>query len=243
MPAPGDPGITHAALAGREAESAALADAVRHLVELCTTTVAPAEETLAAARTLRSVADALQRHVPDPPLPKQLTAPAEGDTDLAGRMPFDVVVGRHNPLALPLDLSFDPPKSLLSGSFGRPYEGPPGCVHGAVLAASFDIALAAANFIAGHPGPTAKLEISYRRPTALYEPCLFEGWVESRTDDRLRTVGRLIQRGRVTVEAAGDFVLLDLAQIARMAERARSGAVGAATGDGPASSRNGGPAT
>ncbi|MDX6429509.1 MAG: hypothetical protein QOE54_1875 [Streptosporangiaceae bacterium] len=39
---------------------------------------------------------------------------------------------------------------------------------------------------------------------------------------RLRT-GRLIQRDRVTVEAAGEFVLLGREGLARMAERARSG--------------------
>jgi hypothetical protein len=70
---------------------------------------------------------------------------------------------------------------------------------------------------------TAKLEITYRRPTALYEPCLFEGRVGGQEGKRLRTVGRLIQRDRVTVEAAGEFVLLGREGLARMAERARSG--------------------
>lgn len=213
----------HPILEGRVKESAVLADAVRRLVGLCTATAAPPEETLAAAHALDAVADALQRYVPDP-LPGKtiLTDPAEGATDLADRMPFDVVVGRHNPLAPPLEVSFEPPRALLSGTFTRPYEGPPGCVHGAVLAASFDILFAAANFIARLPGPTAKLEITYRRPTALHRPCLFEGQVESREGRRIRTVGRLLQDDRVTVEATGDFVLLDHAQIARMAEKGRS---------------------
>jgi hypothetical protein len=52
----------------------------------------------------------------------ELTA---GQLDLASRMPFDVIVGRHNPLALPLAISFDPPKALLTGTFTRQYEGPP----------------------------------------------------------------------------------------------------------------------
>ncbi|MDL4814366.1 PaaI family thioesterase [Actinomadura opuntiae] len=208
----------HPALAGRERESEALTDAVRRLIAVATATTAPPEETLAAARELEAVADALERHVPDPPLPKTiLQLPAGSAPDFTGRMAYDVVMGRHNPLALPLRLTFEPPKALLHGTFTRPYEGPPGCVHGAVIAGAFDILCASANFIAGVAGPTARLEIAYRRPTLLGEPCLFEGEVESQEGKRVRTVGRLVQRGRVTVEATGDFVQLDHADIARMA--------------------------
>ncbi|MFD0690696.1 PaaI family thioesterase [Actinomadura fibrosa] len=213
---------THPGLVGRAAESEALADAVRRLIVLCTATTAPAEATMAAARGLNAIADALERHVPDPPLPKTLLHdPADGQADFGTRMPFDTVIGRHNPLALPLDLALEPPKAVLTGTFTRPYEGPPGCVHGAVLAASFDLVFAAANVIARLPGPTARLEIVYRRPTALGVPCRFEGEVESQDGRRVRTVGRLVQGDRVTVEATGDFVFLDRAAIARMAERLR----------------------
>ncbi|MFB4297515.1 PaaI family thioesterase [Actinomadura sp. NTSP31] len=213
----------HPALAGREEESAVLMDAIRRLIAVATATTAPADATLAAARELESVADALERHVPDPPLPKTMLHLADGaradgaGADLAGRMAYDIVIGRHNPMALPLEVALEPPKALLRGTFTRPYEGPPGCVHGAVLAGAFDIVCAAANVIAGVAGPTARLEIVYRRPTLLGEPCVFEGEVEAREGRRVRTVGRLLQRGRVTVEATGDFVHLDREDIARMA--------------------------
>ncbi|OLT31142.1 hypothetical protein BJF79_09115 [Actinomadura sp. CNU-125] len=148
--------MPYPALAGREPESRELADAVRRLIAVCTSTTAPADTTLAAARELNAVADRLERHVPDPPHPMtMLLGPAidadDESPDLAARMPYDVVVGRHSPLALPLSVSFEPPKALLRGTFTRPYQGPPGCVHGAVLAASFDLVCAAANVIAGLP--------------------------------------------------------------------------------------------
>ena len=225
----------HPALAGREQESAALADAVRRLAGLSITTTASAEATLAAARKLQEIADELERHGSDPSVSRTLVPEwagaddpavvgdlAGGGIDLASRMPFDVIVGRHNPLAVPLAVSFDPPKALLTGTFTRQYEGPPDCVHGAVLAASFDVVLAAANVIARVPGPTVKLEITYRRPTALYEPCLFEGVTEAHDASRVRTVGRLIQRDQVTVEAAGEFAKFDRAAIVRMAARAQA---------------------
>ncbi|GAA0963988.1 PaaI family thioesterase [Actinocorallia libanotica] len=209
----------HPVLEGRLDASLELADAVRRLIGLTTATRASQEDTLAAARELNAVADRLERHVPDPPLPKTIVHPADGGTDLAGRMPFDVVVGRHNPLAVPLTPRFEPPKAFLEGVFTRPYEGPPGCVHGAVIASSFDIILAAANFISGVSGPTARLEIFYRRPTLLDVPSVFEGWVEQQEDRSVRTVGRLLQNGRVTVEAVGEFVRLDREQMERLASR------------------------
>ncbi|MDN3357598.1 hotdog domain-containing protein [Actinomadura sp. DC4] len=214
--------LAHPALAGREGESAALADAVRRLIELCGTTTASPEATMAAAHGLNAISDALERHGSD--IPETRTFGAERDglvpRDLARHMPYDVVVGRHNPLAVPLTASLEPPKSILEGTFTAPYEGPPGCVHGGVLAASFDLVLAAANVAGGYAGPTVRLEITYRRPTALHEPCRFEGEVAEFENGRVRTVGTLTQRGRVTVEATGEFKVLDREGILRMARRA-----------------------
>ncbi|WP_106401663.1 PaaI family thioesterase [Actinocorallia populi] len=212
----------HPVLEGRLDASAELAGAVRRLIELTTATTAPEEATLAAVRELNAIADTLERHVPDPLPPNTVVhSPAEGLPDLAGRMPFDVVIGRHNPLALPLEVSLEPPKALMRGTFTRAYEGPPGCVHGAMLASAFDVLLAAANVVAGVAGPTARLEIKYRRPTLLNVPCFLEGEVERHDGRSVHTVGRLVQNGRVTVEAVGDFVKLDREQIERMAGRAR----------------------
>jgi acyl-coenzyme A thioesterase PaaI-like protein len=183
---------------------------------------------MAAADGVNAIADALEAHGTNESMHRTFIAEGSMDDDatLADRMPFDVIVGRHNPLATPLSVSFEPPKAVLEGTFTRAYEGPPGCVHGGVLAASFDLVLAAANIIGGHTGPTARLELRYRRPTALNEPCRFEGEVAAREGNRVRTVGTLVQRGKVTVEATGEFALLDRAGILRMAGRA--GQVGGA---------------
>jgi acyl-coenzyme A thioesterase PaaI-like protein len=218
VPAPN--GTEHPMLAGRGDSPAALADAVRRLIGLCTATTAPQEVTLAAARRIEAIADELARHVPDP-LPSSSALRPDGEAaDLAERLPFDVVIGRQNPLAPPLTVRFEPPRAVLTGVFGRAYEGPPGCVHGAVIAAAFDMVLAAGSLAGGAIGPTARLEITYRRPTALNVPCEFEGRVEWRDRRNVRAAGQLTQRGRVTVEATGDFVLVGHEQMARMGDRA-----------------------
>ena len=86
---------------------------------------------------------------------------------LAAAMPFDVVIGSCNPVALPLTIEFDPPKAIGHAVFTAPYEGAPGCVHGAVLAGAFDIMLTAANVIAAGAGPTVTLSIRYLKPTLI----------------------------------------------------------------------------
>ena len=120
-------------------------------------------------------------------------------------MPYDLVIGSCNPLALPVRLEFDPPKAYGFATFSAAYQGAPGCVHGAALAATFDIVLTAANAVAGAPGLTVRLNLRYRRPTLLDAESKFEGWVTEQTSRRVHSLGRLIQGGEVTMEAEGEF--------------------------------------
>ncbi len=53
-------------------------------------------------------------------------------------------------------------------NFGVAYEGPPGYVHGGIIAAAFDEVLGMAQSLTGNPGMTGTLSIRYRRP----DPCL-----------------------------------------------------------------------
>ncbi len=201
-----------------------LADEVRRLIAATVASTAPPDVLAAAAASLRSVADELERSVPvgegDPVgrfAEGGLTA--EGAGGLAGAMPFDVVIGTCNPVALPLTIEFEPPVAIGHAVFTAPYEGAPGCVHGAVLAGAFDIVLTAANVIGGSAGPTRSLTIRYRRPTLIDHPSRFEAWVTSIDGRNIRSTGRLLQDGVVTVEADGEFVSLDGPLIGAMHRR------------------------
>ena len=108
----------------------------------------------------RPLADELESHVrpaggpgADGPVRRAPGRPPTSAGTLAAAMPFDVVIGTCNPVALPIDIEFDPPKAIGRAVFTAPYEGAPGCVHGAVLAGAFDIMLTAANVIADGAGP------------------------------------------------------------------------------------------
>lgn len=227
---------------GREA----LADEVRRLIAATVTSTAPPDALAAAAATLRSVAEDLERSVPtedgDPTgrfAKEGLTA--DGAGGLAGAMPFDVVIGTCNPVALPIAIEFEPPVAIGHAVFTAPYEGAPGCVHGAVLAGAFDIILTAANVIGGSAGPTRTLTIRYRRPTLIDHPSRFEAWVTSIDGRNIRSTGRLLQDGVVTVEADGEFVALDRPLIDSMHRRGggRAGRSGGG-GDGGGGAGGGG---
>ncbi len=221
MPPPPAPSFEHhPGLRGRQVEAFALAEELRRLINLSVSSAPPPEETAAMAATLRQVADELERHVPAVPLPRFLMLSEDllpKEIPLGGAMPYDPIVGPFNPLALPVQLAFDPPVARGVATFGVAYEGAPGCVHGAALLATFDIILTAANAIAGATGPTVRLGLHFRRPTLAYEEAVFEGWVTEVTERRVFSKGQIVQGGVVTVEADGEFAILNREGVGRMA--------------------------
>jgi acyl-CoA thioesterase FadM len=94
-------------------------------------------------------------------------------------------------------------------------------VHGGALAATFDIVFTAANAIAEATGPTVRLDVRYRRPTLVDEEAVFEAWVTEVTARRVFSRGRILQGGTVTVEAEGEFAILDPTRIHQMASGRR----------------------
>jgi acyl-coenzyme A thioesterase PaaI-like protein len=190
---------------------------VRRLVVATVTNAAPADETRRIADDVHAIAARLEAHVADPPFPRFVATPDDG-TPMAYRMPFDAVIGPYNPLALPVTVTVDNGVAVGRANFTTPYEGPPGCVQGGVIAATFDIVLSVANRAAEAAGPTVSLTMRYRRPTLLHRDLVVEAEVVETDGRRTRTTGRIVQDGHVTVEAEGVFAVLDTAAIAALRE-------------------------
>jgi acyl-coenzyme A thioesterase PaaI-like protein len=209
----------HPAVRGREHELGALADAVRRLVLLTVTNTAPADETAELAAQLDDIADRLARHVQDP-VPARHAPVTPDHLSMLEGTPYDPVMGRWHPFALPLELgevTADPPGATATACFTTPYEGPPGCVHGAVLAGAFDMVLTAANrAVPDAAGPTIELKIQFRKPTRLHVETVFEAWIAERKGRITTTAGRAIQDGVVTVEALGTFIHLPYERVRAM---------------------------
>lgn len=204
---------THPRIAGRERELRSMADAVRRLVALTVDSDADAATTAAAAERLHALADELE-----PMVREHRPVKHAGTTDPAtshphDHFPLDVVLGPYNPLALPVEMSWEAPVARGRATFTSPYEGPPNLVHGAIIAASFDQVFNVANIKTGVAGPTAFLHVEYRRPTRLHVPLVFEGWVDRTEGRKSFCHGRIVQDEQITCEAEGLFIRLDPARI------------------------------
>ena len=183
-----------------------LVQAIRELVSLAVTALAPPDALSRAAVSVRAAAAELAGHVPEgsPARIPQLDSIA-GPADI---MPFDPVIGAWSPMAPPLVVAVEDGRATASVTFAPPYGGPPGCVHGGVIAACFDQVLNVANLLAGVAGPTASLEVRYRKPTPLGRPLRFEAAPPVVDGRQVRTTGVLRAGDTLLAEATGVFVTL-----------------------------------
>jgi acyl-coenzyme A thioesterase PaaI-like protein len=210
----------HSNVAGRERELRAMADAVRRLVRITTNNTGDAAWTADAAQRIAAVAAALEPALPAVPPPRYgaLRPPGAPVLEPHDTFPYDVMLGLYNPLALPIEMEWHPPRAIGRATFDTPYEGPPGCVHGAVLAAAFDQVINIANLHSGNAGPTRTLALEYQRPTPLGAPLEFEAWVEAVDGRKVKSRALVRHAGEVTAEAHGLFIRVDRERVMRLSE-------------------------
>ena len=199
-------------LAATGAELERLVSGTRQLIDATVVADAPADVLATAAGDLERILETLRPFIPTerpPRFPEAAATPEE-------LMPFDPVMGRMSPLAPPITFTWEDPKAIGHVRFGSPYEGPPGCVHGGIIAGAFDQVFNVANLMRGIAGPTARLAMRYRRPTPLHAELRFEGWQERVEGKRVYAAGRLLAGDDVTVEAEGVFVQVPIERIMQM---------------------------
>jgi acyl-coenzyme A thioesterase PaaI-like protein len=127
-------------------------------------------------------------------------------------------VGPLNPLAPPILMSSE--GTVVTGmvTFGDAYEGPPGCVHGGFIAASFDEILGFAQGLSGQPGMTARLVVNYRSPTPLHQPVRFRGDIDRVEGRKIFATGelRVAADDRLCAEAEALFLSMNPATFDRL---------------------------
>ena len=190
----------------RRAAVGELGTALRELVDAAVLTEAPVEELAAAAGVARELAARLRAEG------RGLHEIASVDDPATGERWYSPVYGPGNPVAPPLTATHSP-DGRAEGRvvLGKTHEGPPGLVHGGVVATLLDHVLARAVRAAGRGGLTATLTVTYRRPVQLGVPLLVTGEVATTDGRRTTAVGRLVAEedpGRVLAEAEGLFVAL-----------------------------------
>ena len=122
---------------------------------------------------------------------------------LAERSPIS---GQSNPVAAPLRLWVDGDVTRGEATYGAAYEGPPGLLHGGVVAAAFDEILSVAQFLSGLAGYTGTLTVRMRRPTPLFKAIGYEAGVDRVDGRKIHVWGRSHCDGELLAEAEGIFV-------------------------------------
>jgi hypothetical protein len=124
---------------------------------------------------------------------------------------FNPVSGGSTAVAPPLELwpvteGEDGPDGRRSQGrirFGPAYQGPPGHVHGAMVAAMYDDLLGRSQLVAGFTG---SITVMFRRPTPLNRDLDVRAWVD-RVEGRKRWVhGTCHLDGELLTEAEGLFI-------------------------------------
>lgn len=135
----------------------------------------------------------------------------EGPGDGRRHRDLSAFTGRLNPLAPPMRVrqGEDDGRPCLIGEvrIEREREGPPGCVHGGVIAGLFDeLAGAAQNLVGRRGGVTGRLEVRFRKPTPLSTDLTFIAYVDDDRERRVVVRAHCLADGHVTAEAEALFL-------------------------------------
>ncbi len=198
---------------------AALADLTRRLIDELVSTTAPTSAVIEAGE-LVARATALLAGQPHG-RPYEGFAESSMAGDARSFLDHSPMAGPLNPLAPPLLVEVQGDHVQARATFAAAYEGPPGCVHGGFIAASFDEVLGFVQSLTGRPGMTGRLVVQYRSPTPLFVPVHFDGWVESVVGRKILTRATLHHGDVLTAEAEGLFISIDPSVFVRLMEERR----------------------
>jgi uncharacterized protein (TIGR00369 family) len=183
-----------------------LGSALRDLVDAAVRTEVPVEELTAAAEVAQQLTARLRAET------RGLNDIARVDDPGIGERWYSPVYGPGNPVAPPM-VATDTTDGRATGrvTIGKTHEGPPGLVHGGVVATLLDHVLARAVRAAGRGGLTATLTVTYRRPVQLGVPLVVTAEMGSVDGRRTTAHARLVAEddpGTTLAEAEGLFVAL-----------------------------------
>lgn len=203
--------MTHDRAVRREAV-ADLGAALRELVGAAVRTEVPLDrlvEATTAARELTALLSGELREV------HEIASVDDPDT---GERWYSPVYGPGSPVAPPMVVRDLPAGGGCVGhvTVGKQHEGPPGLVHGGVVATLLDHVLARSARGAGHGGLTATLTVTYRRPVHLGVPLVVTGRLVSVEGRRATATARLVAEDDPDTTLADGEALL----VALRAERA-----------------------
>ncbi len=198
-----------------------LAEALRPLITMTVSGILPEDALTEAAEAVEGVAARLAGRATPGKQPRLQPDTSKPPQEF---FPTSPIMGVTNPIAPPVLLSVVDGKDggyreiRATANFDYPYEGPPTCVHGGVIAETFDEVLGAANMVAGNPGMTGTLTVRYRKPTPLRTDLRIEARCLDRSGRKIRTWAGIYDGDVLTAEADGIFIEVAPQQFLAIAE-------------------------
>ncbi len=167
------------------------------------------------ADDLHAAERALANLVSDDPRPR---IGVDGPADRRPYVDHSRDVGAYNPCFPEYEITVDGMRAFGTVMFPLAFEGPPGVVHGGVLATFFDCVVQHHNCDVGVAGKTTSLLLEYRRPTPLGVRLRFE--IDRVTDDlRITSRGRLFRADDILCAATMEAVAGDRANLPPVSPR------------------------
>jgi acyl-coenzyme A thioesterase PaaI-like protein len=189
-----------------------LCETLRRVIRAARSTIAPAEVLKRANGLALELAELLEPHEhPGPhhqgglgergpdPIPPRVDRPAS-------IFAYSPVIGPRNPISPPVEMRVTEGGVQAETVFAPQYCGPPGSVHGGVIALVLDELLGYANLVAQSGGYTAVLTIRYRALTPIERPIRMQARQERADGRKLFTRGSLHHGDTLTAEAEGLFI-------------------------------------
>jgi uncharacterized protein (TIGR00369 family) len=186
---------------------AELGQALRELVDAAVRTEVPVDRLDEATRAAGELTALLSGEL------REVHEIASVDDPATGERWYSPVYGPGSPVAPPMVVEDLPEERRCVGrvTVGKQHEGPPGLVHGGVVATLLDHVLARSARAAGHGGLTATLTVSYRRPVHLGVPLVVTGELVSVEGRRATATARVVAEDAPEITLAeGEATLVAL---------------------------------
>jgi uncharacterized protein (TIGR00369 family) len=120
--------------------------------------------------------------------------------------------GLANPAGLHLEFSITSDKTVVcSATISDNYEGPPGYLHGGIIATLLDEAMSKANRAQGVTAMTRQMQVEYLKPVPSNSPIRIEGLVTRSEGRKHWTTARILNReGAVLAHASALFIAIQV---------------------------------